>query len=122
MPISLQDKVDNKLDRLIKERRIINLQESSNEHFVSPIVVTVKKSIKLALESREVNNQVHTNKDQMPNIDELVDGISQIIVERKAGDVYSTTLIFTYAYDQVSFEQNFSEQCSRRIIDGNISN
>ena len=42
-------------------------------------------SIKLALESRELNKQVHKNKYQMPNIDELVDGISQIIAERKGG-------------------------------------
>ena len=38
----------------------------------------------------------------MPNIDELLDGINQIIAERKAGDVYFTTLDFTYAYGQVS--------------------
>ena len=41
----------------------------------------------------------------MPNIDELFDGISQIIAERKAGDVYFTTLDFIYAYGQVSLEQ-----------------
>ena len=104
MPISLQDKVDQEIDRLIKEGHITKLQECSENYFVSPIVITVKKdgSIKLALESRELNKQVHKNKYQMPNIDELVDGISQIIAERKAGDVYFTTLYFTYAYGQVS--------------------
>ena len=34
----------------------------------------------------------------MPNIDELLDGISQIIAKRKAGDVFFTTLDSTYAY------------------------
>ena len=72
----------------------------------------------MALESRELNEQVHKNKYQMPNIDELVDGISQIIAERKAGDVYFTTLYFTYAYGQVSLEQKRSEQCNFSLVGG----
>ena len=48
----------------------------------------------------------------MPNIDELVEGISQIIAEQKAGDVYFTRLDFTYAYGQVALDQKTSEQCN----------
>ena len=54
----------------------------------------------------------------MPNFDELVDGISQIIAERKAGNVYFTTLDFTYAYGQVSLEQKTSEQCNFSLVGG----
>ena len=120
MPISLQDKVDKEINRLINEGHI-KLQECSDKYFVSPIVITVKKdgSITLALESRELNKQVHKNKYQMPNIDELVDGISQIIAERKAGNVYFTTLDFTYAYGQVSLEQKTSEQYKFSLVGGN---
>ena len=101
----------------MNEGHIVKLQECSDKFFVSPIVITVKKdgSIKLALESRELNKQVHKNKYQMPNIDDLVDGISQIIAERKAGNVYFTTLDFTtldFTYGQVSLEQKTSEQCN----------
>ena len=87
VPISLQDKVDKEIHRLINEGHIVNVKECSDKYFVSPIVITVKKdgSIKLALESRELNKQVHKNKYQMPNIDELVDGICQIIAEKKRG-------------------------------------
>ena len=63
----------------------------------------------MALESRELNKQVNKNKYQMTNIDELVDGISRIIAERKARDVNFTKLDFTYAYGQVSLEQKTSE-------------
>ena len=38
----------------------------------------------------------------MTNIDELVDGMSWIIAERKAGVAYFNTLDFTYAYGQVA--------------------
>ena len=91
----------------MNEVHIVKLQECSDKYFVSPIVITVKNdgSIKLALESRELNKQVHKNKYQMPNIDELVDGVSQIIAEKKAGNVYFATLDFTYAYGQVALEQ-----------------
>ena len=120
VPISLQDKVDKEIPWLINEGHIVKLQECSDKYFVSPIVITVKKdgSIKLALESRELNKQVHKNKYQMPNIDELVDEISQIIAERKAGKVYFTMLDFTYAYGQVSLEQKTSEQCNFSLVGG----
>ena len=86
MPINLQNKEHKEIDRLIKKGHIINIQECSDRHFVSPKITTVKVdgSTKLALESRELNKQVHKNKYQLPNIDELVDGISQIITEQKA--------------------------------------
>ena len=120
MPFSLQDKVDKEIDRLIKEGHIIKLQECSDKYFVSPIVITVKNdgSIKLALESGELKKQVHKNKYELPIIDELVDGVNQINAERKAGDVYFTTLDFTYAYGQVSLEQKTSEQCNFSLVGG----
>ena len=70
------------------------------------------------MESRELNKQVHKNKYQTPNIDELVDRISQIIAERKAGNVCFTTLDFTYAYGQVSLEQKTSEKCNFSLVGG----
>ena len=120
VPITLQEKVDKEIHRLINEGHIIKLQECSDKYFVSLIVITVKKdgSIKLALESRELNKQVHKNKYQMSNIDELIDGVSQIIAEKKSGNVYFTTLDFTYAYGQVALEQKTSEQCNFSLVGG----
>ena len=43
VPISLQDKVDKEIGRLIKEVLIKKLQECTDKYFVSPIVITVKK-------------------------------------------------------------------------------
>ena len=55
------------------------LSSCSDEHFISPIVITVKKdqSIKLALDSKVLNKAIHKNKYQMPNIEMLIDTISQ---------------------------------------------
>ena len=54
----------------------------------------------------------------MPNINELYDGVSQIIAEKKSGNVYFTTLDFTYAYGQVALEQKTSEQCNFSLVGG----
>ena len=57
----------------------------------------------------------------MPNIDELVDGISQMVAEQKAGDVFFTTLDFTYACEQVSLEQKTSKQCNFSLDGGKLT-
>ena len=61
VPISLQDKLNKDLDRPIEAKIIIKQQECSDQNFLSPIVIRVKKdgTIKLALELRELNKQVH---------------------------------------------------------------
>ena len=61
VPITLQDKVDNEIEKLLKQGHVDNLEECSDENFVSPIVKTVKNdgSVKLAFESKELNKRVH---------------------------------------------------------------
>ena len=43
----------------------------------------------------------------MPNIEELVDTIGQLISEKKQGEVYFTTMDLTYAYGQLPLVVNF---------------
>ena len=79
--------MDAEIDKLLQQGHIEKLTECSDKYFVSPIVITVKKdgSVKLALESSELNKQVHKNKYQMPNIEELMDTVGQTISEKKTG-------------------------------------
>ena len=90
VPIILQNKSDQEFSELVQQGHIENFEECSDKYFVSPIVITVKKdgSVKLALESRELNKQVHKNKNQMPNIEELMDTVGQTISERKTGNIF----------------------------------
>ena len=57
---------------------------------MSPIVISVNKdwSVKLALESRKLKKQVHKNKYQMPNIEELMDTVGQTISEKNQGTYF----------------------------------
>ena len=84
VPISVQEKVDTEIDKLLKQGHIEKPTECLDKYFVSPIVITVKKdgSVKLPLESRELNKQVHKNKYQMPNIEELIDTVGQTVSEK----------------------------------------
>ena len=87
VPINLQPRVSEELERLRTEGHIEKLSSCSDEHFISPIVITVKKdqSIKLALDSKVLNKSIHKNKYQMPNIDMLIDTISQHLTNTQNG-------------------------------------
>ena len=43
MPVTLQDKMDEEIDKLLAQGHIEKLKECSDRCFVSPIVITVKK-------------------------------------------------------------------------------
>ena len=121
VPITLQDKVDKEIDKLLRQGHIEKLNECSDKYFVSPIVVTVKKdgSVKLALESRELNKQNHKSKYQMPNIEELMDTVGQTISERKPGDyIFLLWILHTYAYGQLPLSPETSVQCNFSLVGG----
>ncbi len=124
-PLALQEKVAIEIRRLTKETHIIKLRNCNEDQFISPIVITVKKdgSIKLALDSKRLNEWVIKNKYQMPNIDELIDQIAQIITSSKSGRVWFTTVDLAYAYSQLKLARETARQCNfgRRRGYGNIS-
>ena len=82
----------------------------SDQYFVSPIVISVKRdqTILLDLDSKILNKFFYKNKYQMPNTDRLIDSISQIITNFQAD---SSELIFLnidpkYAYSQLIFHHD----------------
>ena len=91
----MQPRITIELDRLQKERHIEKLTSCSDEHFISPIVITLKKhqSIKLALDSKVSNKSIHKNKNQMPNIEMLIDSVSQHPTNNQKGQqAYRSTI------------------------------
>ena len=79
VPINLQPRVAAELERLQNEGHIEKLSSCPDEHFISTIVITVKKdqSIKLVLDSKVLNKAIYKNKYQMPKFEMLIDTISQ---------------------------------------------
>ena len=54
----------------------------------------------------------------MPNIEELVDTIKQLISEKKQGEVYFTTMDLTYAYGQLPLSEETSVHCNFSLVGG----
>ena len=81
IPIHIQDKVEKEIEKLLTDGHITKLDKCTSDCFIAPIVITVKKddSIKLAMDAKPINRQLFKNKYQMPNVDELIDGVSQIL-------------------------------------------
>ena len=85
IPIHLQDQVAEELKRLIKNGYLERATKINEDCFVSPAVITIKKdkSIKIALDSRKLNEATIKRKAQMPNMKELISRISRKISEEK---------------------------------------
>ena len=104
VPIHLQPKVKVELEKLLNEGHIEKLTNCSDQFVISPIVITVKKdqSIKIALDSKILNKAIYKNKYQMPNIDSLIQTISQTLSTAPQETAYFTTLDLQYAYSQLN--------------------
>ena len=120
IPIHIQEKVHDKMEKLLKEGHIKRLDKCSSDCFIAPIVITVKKddSIKLALDTKPINRQLFKNKYQMPNVDELLDGLSQIVTANTNGLLYFSVLDLEYAYSQLKLTAETVKQCNFNIIGG----
>ena len=124
VPINLLDKVSDELKKLSEQGHIEKLQECSDKNFISPIEITVKKdqSVKLALDSKVLNKAIHKNKYQMPNIDSLIDSISQHINDSNHGDnAYFLTIDLKYAYNQLNLHPDTARHCNFNIICGDAT-
>ena len=120
IPIHIQEKVHEEMEKLLKEGHIKRLDKCTSDCFIAPIVITVKKddSLKLALDAKPINRQLFKNKYQMPNVDELLDGVSQIVTANTNGTFYFSVLDLKDAYSQIRLTAETAKQCNFNIIGG----
>ena len=103
-----------------KEGHIVKLNKCDEDCFISPIAITRKKdgSIKLALDSKLLNNQIFKNKYQMLNIHELIDNIAPQLSGKEPGEVWFSSLDLKNAYSQFQLCTDTSKQCNFSIVGG----
>ena len=79
--------------------------------FVSPAVTTIKKdkSVKIALDSRKLNEITIKRKAQMPNMEELISRTSRKTADAPADEIWISKFDLDYAYGQLKL--------SRRAMD-----
>ena len=120
IPLALQQRVAAELDRLISEGHVERLQGCTGDQFISPIVKTVKRdgSLKLALDSKELNKHIIKNKYQMPTIDDLIDRLAEIIHSRRSGHVRFSKIDLRYAYGHFMLATATARQCNFSVNGG----
>ena len=90
---------------------------------MSPAVITMKKekSVKIALDSRKLNEATIKRKTQMPNMEKLLSRISRKIFLEKEGEIWLTKLDFAYAYGQIKLDDETQNLCIFTITGGEIT-
>ena len=72
VPIHFQKTVKHELEKLNKKRHLERADKTTENCFISPAVITIKKdkSVKIALDSRKLNDACVKRKAAMPNMEE----------------------------------------------------
>ena len=94
--------------------------------FVSSVVKTVKsdKSVKIALDSRKLNDSCIKMRPPMPNMDELLNQISIETTRDRTAQPFLSKIDLDYAYGQTQFVRKSDEtsrQCVFALTGGNFS-
>ena len=91
--------------------------------FVSPVVITVKndKSVKIALDSRKLNDSCIKVRPHMPNMEELLNQISVDITKDRTKELMMSKIDLDYAHGQMMLSEETSRQCVFAITGGNFS-
>ena len=109
---------------MLNEGHIKKLTKYSYQFFISPIVITIKKdqSIIIALDSKILNKAILKNKYQMPNIDSLIQTISQTLSAAPQEPASFTTFDLQYAYSQLNLHSDTARHCNFNLVSGDIEN
>ena len=83
VPIHFQKTVKQELEKLIKAGHLPKADKTTENCFISPAVITIKKdkSVKIAPDSRKLNETCVKRKASMPNMEELISKISAEITK-----------------------------------------
>ena len=83
--------------------------QTTENCFVSPAVITIKKdkSVKIALDSRKLNESCVKRKATIPNMEEL---ISEIFAEitKSEGEIWMSKIGLDYAYGRAKLSREAS--------------
>ena len=107
--------METEIRKLLTQGHITKLDKCTSDCFIAPIVKTVKRgnSIKFEIDSKPINRQLCKKiKHPVLNVDKLIDGVRQIVSERKEGTCYFTVLDLKYAYSQLKRAADTARQCN----------
>ena len=123
IPLHLQEAVGNEIEKLTKSGHLERVKQVDEDCFVSPVVITVKKdkSVKIALDSRKLNDSCIKVRPHMPIMEELLNQISVEITKDRTKKLVISKIDLDYAYGQMMLSEETSRQCVFAITGGNFS-
>ena len=123
IPLHLQEDVGRELEKLIKAEHLEKVKNVDEDCFVSPVVITVKndKSVKIALDSRKLNDSCNKRRPHMPNMEELVIQISVGITRDRTLQLFISKIDLDYAYRQMKLSEETSRFCIFAITGAKFS-
>ena len=113
IPIHLQESVGKEINKLKESGHLEKATGIDENCFVSPAVITVKKdkSVKIALDSRKLNDISIKRKAQMPNMEELISRVSRKISDGNNDTIWISKLDLDYAYGQLELTNKAKNLC-----------
>ena len=115
------EKQVEELKNLQNSGHITRLEKSSDEFYITPLVIAVKKdkSIKPAMDSKTINNaiqkkQISNAQHRLPHGEHCTD--HHAIVRRRTRTIFNNRL--RYAYSQLPLDEDTAKQCNFNIIGG----
>ena len=111
------------LYKLGKSGHLEKIKDVDEDCFVSPVVITVKsdKSVKIALDSRKLNDSCIKMRPHMPNMEELLNQISVEISRDRTLQLFISKIDLDYAYGQMKPSEETSRQCVFALTGGKFS-
>ena len=107
VPIHFQKTVKNELQKLIEKGHFEKADKTTENCFISPAVITVKKdkSVKIALDSRKLNEACVKRKAAMPNMEKLISKISAENTKNN-GEIWMSKIDLDNAYGQAKLSKD----------------
>ena len=121
MLIHFQKTVKHELEKLIEKGHLEKAEKTTENSFISPAVIIIKKdkSVKIALDSRKLNEACVNRKAAMPNMEELVSKISAEIAKSN-GETWMSKIDLDYAYGLAKLSKEPAKHCVFSIIGGDF--
>ena len=120
VPLHRVEKIKHELQKLIEDKQIIRLEKCPDDFFISPVVITFKKdkSIKIALDSKQLNKATHKNKYQLQSIDHLTELLAMQTAsnKNKESPCWFSKIDLKYAYSQIPLDNSIAEHCNFNIL------
>ena len=123
IPLHLQEADGKEIEKLMKCGHLKKVKHVDEDCFVSPVLITVTsdKSVKIALDSRKLNDSCIKVRPHMPNMEEPLNQLLVEITKDRTKELRISKKDLDYAYGQMMLSEETSRQGVFAITAGTFS-